>query len=109
MVPAARVDHDLGGTSVRRQVRFHVARNSLWTAVRCIPEGSRKLVLRRIADELRWAPRRMLPTELHGRAAAVAGLRWALRERRAIQAARRLEPAEVRERLRDPEPWRVAA
>lgn len=100
MVPAARVEHDLGGSGTRRRVRYHVARNSLWTAVRCVPEAMPRAWAARVREELKF--NRPLDAELAGRAAAIAGLPWALRTRREIQAARAISPEEVRRRLTPP-------
>lgn len=103
IVPQARVEHDLGGSGVRWRVRYHVARNSLWTAVRCVPEPRPRALVARMRNELRWnRPRSLAPVEVAGRLAGIAGLPRALRARRAIQRERRLSPAEVRERLVEP-------
>jgi GT2 family glycosyltransferase len=103
MVPAARVEHDLGGSGSGWRRRFYVARNSWRCAVRCAPEPSARALAAHAVAELRANPRPALaPFELAGRAAALAGLPRTLRERRAIQAGRALSPAEVAERLRDP-------
>ncbi|MEA2220924.1 MAG: hypothetical protein QOJ35_3550 [Solirubrobacteraceae bacterium] len=90
LVPDARVVHRLGATTRSlARARFYVARNSVWCAVRCLPEASPLRLARRWTSELRTnRPRRLVPVELAGRAAALAGLRRALRERRAIQASR---------------------
>lgn len=104
VVPTARVEHLLGASGTRARVRYHVARNALWTTVRCVPAPSPKTVARRVAEELRVnRPRRLVGMEVAGRAAAVAGLPRVLRERRAIQRTRVLSPAEVRDRLAAPE------
>jgi GT2 family glycosyltransferase len=103
IVPTARVEHDLGGSGTRPLVRYHVARNSLWTAIRCVPEPSVGRIARRVRNELRWnRPRSLARHEIRGRAAALVGLPWALRERRRIQAARVLSAQEVRVRLAEP-------
>ncbi len=90
MVPAARVVHQLGATTrSRARARFYVARNSVWCAVRCLPETGPLRLGRRWLSELRTnRPRRLIPIELIGRAAALAGLPRALRERREIQDGR---------------------
>lgn len=96
MVPRARVVHELGATSVRRQVRFYVARNSLWCAVRCLPAPKLTTLAHRMAVELRWVrPRAHLAWVLAGRLAGLLGLPWAVRTRRRIQAERRRTPGEV--------------
>lgn len=103
VVPGARVEHDLGGSGTRPLVRYHVARNSLWTAIRCVPEPAVGRIARRVRNELRWnRPRSLAGHEIRGRAAALAGLPWALRERRRIQATRVLSAPEVRARLAEP-------
>lgn len=101
MVPSARVDHDLGGSGTRARTRFHVARNSLWTAVRCVPEPRARALAHRALVSLRrnHRPLRLAAVEVAGRAAAVAGLPWALRARRRIQGQRALDVAAVRARL----------
>jgi GT2 family glycosyltransferase len=99
VVPAARVVHELGGSGTARQVRFHVARNSWWTAARCVPDPRPLRIARRALHEARAHPSGLLHVELAGRAASLAGLPRALAERRRIQAARVLEPAAVREHL----------
>jgi GT2 family glycosyltransferase len=104
LVPSARVTHRLGATTrSRARVRFYVARNSVWCAVRCLPDPDRRAVARRWAAELRSnRPRRLLPVEIAGRLAALAGLRRTLRERRAIQAGRVASPADIATLLRPP-------
>jgi GT2 family glycosyltransferase len=103
LVPSARVEHDLGSAGVAATVRFRVARNSLWTAVRCVPEPNRRLIARRVVTELLGnRPRRLAHRDLAGRLAALAGMPRTLRERRAVQESRTLSAAEVRERLRVP-------
>jgi GT2 family glycosyltransferase len=106
VVPAARVEHDLGASGTRAKVRWHVARNSLWTAVRCIPEPRPKRLVWRVLYELKVKrrPVGMALVEVAGRLAAIAGLPWALRERRQIQGARRADPAAVRARIEIPGP-----
>jgi len=90
LVPDAHVVHRLGATTKSlARARFYVARNSVWCAVRCLPEAGARRLARRWAAELRAnRPRRLIPVELAGRAAALAGLPRALRERREIQDAR---------------------
>ena len=107
VVPQARVEHDLGGSSVRMRTRYYVARNSLWTVVRCAPELHPRAIARRARNELRWnRPRRLVPVEVAGRLAALVRMPWALRTRRAIQGTRRLAPADVARRLEEPEALR---
>ncbi len=90
LVPAARVVHQLGATtrSLARG-RFYVARNSVWCAVRCLPETGPLRLSRRWLTELRCnRPRRLAGIELIGRVAGLARLPRLLRERREIQDAR---------------------
>lgn len=105
LVPRARVTHRLGATTrswVR--ARYYVARNSVWCAVRCLPEAAPRRLARRWLLELRCnRPRRFAPVELAGRLAGVAGLPRALRERRAIQARRTASAEEVAALLRAPD------
>lgn len=103
MVPAARVEHDLGGSGSGWRRRFYVARNSWRCAVRCAPEPSARTLAAQAVAELRANGRPALaPFELAGRAAALAGLPRTLRERRSVQATAVLGPDEVRDLLRDP-------
>jgi len=90
LVPDARVVHRLGATTKSlARARFYVARNSAWCAVRCLPQTGPLRLGRRWASELRSnRPRRLIAIELAGRAAGLAGLPRALRERREIQDAR---------------------
>ncbi len=90
LVPSARVVHQLGATTrSMARLRFYVARNSIWCAVRCLPELRACTLVRRWRAELRAnRPRRYAVAELAGRIAGTAGLPRALRERRAIQARR---------------------
>lgn len=90
LVPGARVVHQLGATTRSyARGRFYVARNSVWCAVRCLPETGPLRLGRRWLLELRTnRPRRLAGVELIGRAAGLAGLPRALHERRAIQDAR---------------------
>jgi GT2 family glycosyltransferase len=105
LVPSARVTHRLGATTrswVR--VRFYVARNSTWCAVRCLPDAAPRALARRWALELRSnRPRRFAPAEIAGRLAGLAGLPRALHERRAIHARRSATAGEVDALLRAPE------
>ncbi len=90
LVPGARVVHQLGATTrSRARGRFYVARNSVWCAVRCLPDLQPRVLARRWASELRTnRPRRLVPVELAGRAAAMVQLRQTWRERTTIQASR---------------------
>ncbi len=90
LVPDARVVHQLGATTKSHaRARFYVARNSVWCAVRCLPELGPLRLGRRWLSELRLnRPRRFVGVELAGRAAAFAGLPRVLRERREIQDGR---------------------
>ena len=105
LVPAAHVTHRLGATTrSMARLRFYVARNSMWCAVRCLPDPPVAALARRWLAELRVnRPRRHAPAELAGRLAGLAGLPRALRERRAIQARRSATPAEVDALLRVPD------
>lgn len=104
LVPSARVVHRLGATTrSMARLRFYVARNSMWCAVRCLPDAAPRSLVRRWAAELRAnRPRRYAAAELAGRLAGLAGLPRALRERRAIQAGRRAGDAEIAALLRTP-------
>jgi GT2 family glycosyltransferase len=95
LVPSARVVHRLGATTrSMARLRFYVARNGMWCAVRCLPDLPVGVLLRRALAELRVnRPRRYAAAEIAGRIAGLAGLPRALRERRAIQA-RRVAPAD---------------
>lgn len=99
LVPTARVEHDLGGSGSPARTRFYVARNSLWTAVRCSPDVRWKRLAHRAAIELRWKrrPLHLAFAELAGRVAGVLGLPRALRDRREIQ--RTMGPDELDARL----------
>jgi GT2 family glycosyltransferase len=90
LVPSARVVHRIGATTRSlARARFYVARNSVWCAARCLPETGPLRLSRRWLSELRTnRPRRLIGVELVGRAAGLAGLPRALRERREIQDAR---------------------
>ena len=103
-VPAARVEHDLGASGRGPRRRFHVARNSIWTAVRCDPEPSPRAIAREVLRELgrRRPPLPLVGVEALGRLAALATLPWALRTRREIQAGRAITPEEWRRRLEGP-------
>jgi len=104
LVPTARVVHQLGATTRSlARARFYVARNSVWCAVRCLPEAGPPRLARRWLSELRTnRPRRLIGIELAGRAAGFAGLPRALRERREIQDARVPGLDELGELLRPP-------
>jgi GT2 family glycosyltransferase len=104
LVPSARVVHRLGATTrSMARLRFYVARNSMWCAVRCLPDLPAGVLVRRGLAELRVnRPRRYAPAELAGRIAGFAGLPRALRERRAIQARRVASVDEIVALLRVP-------
>jgi len=97
LVPSARVVHRLGATTrSMARLRFYVARNSMWCAVRCLPDPSARALVRRWLAELRVnRPRRFAAAEVAGRIAGLAGLPRALRERRGIQARRVASVQEV--------------
>jgi len=104
LVPDARVVHRLGATTRSLgRARFYVARNSIWCAVRCLPELRMRRLARRWATEL-WTnrPRRFVHMELFGRAAGLVGLSRTWRERSSIQAARSGSPEHVAGLLRQP-------
>ncbi len=104
LVPGARVVHRLGATTKSRaRGRFYVARNSVWCAVRCMPDLRARWLARRWASELRTnRPLRLIPVELAGRAAALVQLRRTWRERTSIQAARVASTEHVEAMLREP-------
>jgi GT2 family glycosyltransferase len=104
LVPGARVVHRLGATTKSRaRGRFYVARNSVWCAVRCMPDLRARRLARRWASELRTnRPLRLIPVELAGRAAALVQLRRTWRERTSIQAARVASTEHVEAMLREP-------
>jgi len=89
VVPSARVEHDLGRSSAgSARPWFFIGRNSLWCAVRCLPDATPGMLWRRTRTEWRTARRRGGGNAyLRGRVAALFGLAWALRTRRAIQAS----------------------
>lgn len=90
-VPTARVTHLGSATSSAKQSRawFHIARNSLWCAVRCPPEVHPRALLRATRRELSDARRRGVATAyLRGRTAGVIGLPRQLAIRRALQRSR---------------------
>jgi GT2 family glycosyltransferase len=104
LVPSAHVVHRLGATTrSMSRLRFFVARNSMWCAVRCLPDPSPGTLVRRWLAELRAnRPRRFAAAEVAGRLAGLAGLPRALRERRAIQARRVASVEEIDALLRAP-------
>lgn len=104
LVPSARVIHRLGATTrSHARARFYVARNSAWCAVRCLPQTGARSLARRWAVELRTnRPRRLVPVEIAGRLAGLAGLPRVLRERRAIQGGRVAPMEHVDALLREP-------
>ena len=98
LVPTAQVVH-LGGVSSRdREARawFHIARNSLWCAVRCPPHVHPRALLRASRREFRTARERGVASAyLRGRAAGVLGLGRQLRRRRTLQAGRTVDVASL--------------
>jgi GT2 family glycosyltransferase len=104
LVPQARVTHRLGATTRSlARARFYVARNSVWCAVRCLPDLRARRLLRRWLGELRSnRPRRLVVVELAGRVAALVQLRRTWRERTSIMAARTGSPEHVAAMLREP-------
>ena len=111
LVPRAQVVHQLGATTRSlARARFYVARNSVWCAVRCLPETGPLRLARRWATELRTnRPRRLIAVELAGRVAGLAGLPRVLRERREIQDRRVPGLDELGVYLRPPDAVRRAA
>ena len=105
VVPSARVVHRLGATTrSMARLRFYVARNSMWCAVRCLPSLPVRALVRRWLAELRVnRPRRYVVAEVAGRVAGLAGLPRALRERRAVQRRRVAGLDEVDAVVRAPE------
>ena len=89
VVPTAHVEHDLGRSSAgSARPWYFIGRNSLWCAVRCLPDATPAKLWRRTAVEWRRARRRGGGNAyLRGRIAGLFGLVWALRARRTIQAA----------------------
>jgi GT2 family glycosyltransferase len=91
LVPSARVVH-LGGASSRDNVSrasFHIARNSLWCAVRCPPDVHPRALIRATRREYRFAREIGIGRSyFRGRVAGVLGLPAQLRRRREIQATR---------------------
>ncbi|HUR87218.1 MAG TPA: glycosyltransferase family 2 protein [Solirubrobacteraceae bacterium] len=104
LVPQARVAHRLGATTRSlARARFYVARNSAWCAIRCLPDVSAAALARRWARELRSnRPRRLVPVELAGRAAALVHLSRTWRERHTIQSGQLVPSADVQALLREP-------
>jgi N-acetylglucosaminyl-diphospho-decaprenol L-rhamnosyltransferase len=104
LVPDARVVHRLGATTRSlARARFYVARNSVWCAVRCMPELHARRLVRRWATELRTnRPRRFVHVELAGRAAALVQMSRTWRERITIQTARSGSPEHVAAMLQEP-------
>jgi GT2 family glycosyltransferase len=104
LVPRARVTHRLGATTKSlARARFYVARNSVWCAVRCMPDLRARVLVGRWVSELSSnRPRRLIPMELAGRMAGLGQLRRTWRERTSIQAARTASPEHVRVMLRPP-------
>jgi len=90
MVPTALVEHDLGRSSAgSTKPWFYVGRNSLWCAVRCLPQVSARALWRRSQQEWRTVRARGGGCAyLLGRLAGVLGLPWAVRSRRELQATR---------------------
>ena len=97
VVPTARVEHDLGRSSAgSSRPWYFVGRNSLWCAVRCLPDATPALLWRRTWKEWRTVRRRGGGSAyLRGRAVALLHLGWALRCRRDISAATVVEDAEL--------------
>lgn len=89
VVPAARVRHRYAATTrSRARVVFYSARNGVWCAVRCLPAPSWRRLAWGWVVQLRRRRGRDRLLLAAGRAAALAGLWRAARERRSVQAAR---------------------
>jgi GT2 family glycosyltransferase len=86
VVPAARVEHDLGRSGESGRSWFYVARNSLWCNVRNEPELEPRRWWRATVNDWGHAGRGGYRRPyLKGRVAGVAGLPRTLAERRALQ------------------------
>ena len=97
LVPTARVHHRLGASSTPDRVRFFVARNSLWTAVRNLPRPGPRVLWRATTRAFADARKKhYVGPFVRGRAAGLVGLPVALLERRRIQRDRTVTDDEVR-------------
>ena len=97
VLPTAHVEHDLGRSSAgSARPWYFIARNSLWCAVRCLPDVSAAMLWRRTQTEWRTARERGGGgAYLRGRVVGLLGLSWALRSRRDVQAASVVEADEL--------------
>jgi hypothetical protein len=97
MVPAARVRHQLGASGNQSRSRYFIARNSTWCAIRNLPELTPRIVAAGIRRGLRDARKRgYVGPFARGKLAALVRLPVVLRQRRRIQATRRVSPEDVR-------------
>jgi GT2 family glycosyltransferase len=101
--PAATVWHDVSATSARVPgfQQFHNTRNLWWLVLRCVPGPLlpgvlARLVLRQLQGLAGAARRGQLRLTLRAHVQAARALPHVLRERRRIQAASVLTPAQVR-------------
>ena len=100
VVPGARVTHELGASSRPFRAWFHISRNSLWCAVRNVPDLSARRLLAATRREWRAAGRRGVRWPYAcGRVAGVAGLPRQLLVRRRVQASRTVDVAALQEFL----------
>jgi GT2 family glycosyltransferase len=96
VVPTARVTHALGKSGNPARSRYFIARNSMWCAVRNLPHVSLGTIVAGTRRGLRDARKRgYVGPFVRGKLAGVVGLPRALRERRAIQCARRVSDDDV--------------
>jgi len=103
LVPSARVRHALGKSGTAAMVRYHVARNSTWCAVRNLPEVGPGIVWGGIRRGMRDARKRgYVGPFLKGKAAALVALPSVLRQRRAIQATRTVDADAIAAMFGDP-------
>lgn len=99
-VPSALVRHELGGSGNPTRTQRFAARNSLVTTVRHVPRLRPWVLLRHTLHEAAVAQERgVLKPYLQGRAAGVAALPQALRERRRSRRGHVLEGAELEQFL----------
>jgi GT2 family glycosyltransferase len=100
VVPAARVEHDLGASGTARVATWHIARNALWCQLTNVPQLHPRLVWQTSVRELRDA---------RARGAGAAYLRGRLSAARAVPRLLQLRRQERRERLVSDETLMAAA